>query len=131
MFLAGDGPERDPGRLWCRGRSGRARCRQRSARARWADLLANCPAAACGLPSGLRDAALLELLYACGLRANEACTVRVTDLDRHKWMLRVLGKGGKQRLVPVGRAAADALEGISGARAPAAREAPRPPSPCS
>src|SRR5262245_20058502 len=61
-------------------------------------------------PAGLRDAALLELLYACGLRANEACTVRVADLDRREWMLRVLGKGGKQRLVPVGRTAAAALE---------------------
>jgi integrase/recombinase XerC len=60
-------------------------------------------------PRGLRDRALLELLYGCGLRAAEACSLRLADVDLDEGWLRVCGKGGKQRMVPVGTAAADAL----------------------
>jgi site-specific recombinase XerD len=61
-------------------------------------------------PRGLRDRALLELLYGCGLRAAEACSLRVADVDLDDHWLRVDGKGGKQRTVPIGGAAADAIE---------------------
>lgn len=56
-------------------------------------------------PEGLRDRALLELLYASGLRVSEAASLKRADLRaEHKWV-RVLGKGNKERLVPVGESA--------------------------
>ncbi|HEX2161217.1 MAG TPA: site-specific tyrosine recombinase XerD [Thermoleophilaceae bacterium] len=60
-------------------------------------------------PIALRDRALLELMYACGLRASEATGLEVTDLDLDELLLRARGKGSKERLVPVGRTAADAV----------------------
>jgi integrase/recombinase XerD len=58
---------------------------------------------------GLRDLALLELLYASGLRASEASTLRVSQVDLENGTLRVIGKGSKERVVPVGRKAREAL----------------------
>lgn len=58
----------------------------------------------------LRDWAALELLYATGIRVGELCGVDVDDLDRGSRMLRVTGKGDKQRVVPVGELALDATE---------------------
>jgi integrase/recombinase XerD len=60
-------------------------------------------------PLALRDQALLELMYACGLRASEATRLEVTDLDLDELLLRAHGKGSKERLVPVGRSAASAV----------------------
>jgi integrase/recombinase XerD len=60
-------------------------------------------------PRDLRDRALLELLYGCGLRAAEACTLRLADVRLETGSMRVMGKGGKQRVVPVGGAAEAAL----------------------
>ena len=60
-------------------------------------------------PSALRDRALLELMYACGLRASEAVGLELTDLDLEHHVLRTRGKGSKERVVPFGRAAATAL----------------------
>jgi integrase/recombinase XerD len=60
-------------------------------------------------PIALRDLALLELMYACGLRASEATGLEVTDLDLDELVLRAHGKGSKERLVPIGRTAADAV----------------------
>jgi integrase/recombinase XerD len=60
-------------------------------------------------PLDLRDRALLELMYACGLRASEATGLAVTDLDLDELVLRAHGKGSKERLVPVGRTAAAAI----------------------
>ena len=60
-------------------------------------------------PIDLRDRALLELMYACGLRASEATGLAVTDLDLDELVLRAHGKGSKERLVPVGRTAAEAV----------------------
>lgn len=60
-------------------------------------------------PLWLRDRALLELLYASGLRASEAGSVGVDDLQETLGVVRVLGKGGKERLVPVGRPARQAI----------------------
>jgi integrase/recombinase XerD len=59
-------------------------------------------------PAALRDRALLELMYACGLRASEAIDLETTDLDLDAGVLRARGKGSKERLVPVGSAAARA-----------------------
>jgi len=53
-------------------------------------------------PRGLRDRALLELLYASGLRATEALTLRVGDVNRSAGYVQCTGKGRKERLVPVG-----------------------------
>lgn len=58
----------------------------------------------------LRDAALLELLYSCGLRISEACGLRVEGVDVAGRRVRVLGKGRKERDVPVGEPAMAALE---------------------
>lgn len=61
-------------------------------------------------PSALRDRALLELMYASGLRASEAIGLEVRDLDIEDRVLRARGKGSKERLVPIGGAALRALE---------------------
>jgi integrase/recombinase XerD len=60
-------------------------------------------------PLALRDRALLELMYACGLRISEARDLQLGELDLQEGMLRAHGKGSKQRLVPVGRPAVRAL----------------------
>ena len=61
-------------------------------------------------PSGLRDYAMLQLLYATGLRVSELCGLRMTDLEAGFGVLRVTGKGDKQRIVPIGRPALAAIE---------------------
>jgi integrase/recombinase XerD len=63
-----------------------------------------------GTPGGLRDRAMLQLVYASGLRVSELCGVEMNDLNLGLGYLRVTGKGNKQRLVPMGRAAMDAIE---------------------
>jgi integrase/recombinase XerD len=60
-------------------------------------------------PRALRDRALLELMYACGLRASEAIGLEVADVDVQDGVLRAHGKGSKERLVPVGRQAVSAV----------------------
>ena len=60
-------------------------------------------------PLGLRDRALLELLYSSGLRVSELCALRWHDLDLDDGHVTVLGKGSKQRIVPVGSHARRAL----------------------
>jgi integrase/recombinase XerD len=57
----------------------------------------------------LRDRALLELMYACGLRASEAVGLELSDLDLEEGLLRARGKGSKERIVPIGRQALAAL----------------------
>ncbi len=61
-------------------------------------------------PKELRDRALLELLYGTGARISEVVGLDVDDLDRESAALRLAGKGGKERVVPVGRYATEALE---------------------
>lgn len=56
-------------------------------------------------PNGLRDRAMMELLYASGLRVSELCKVGIADLNLEMGVLRTTGKGNKQRLVPVGKTA--------------------------
>jgi integrase/recombinase XerD len=60
-------------------------------------------------PLALRDRALLEVMYACGLRVSEVTGLEVSDIDLQEGMLRARGKGSKERLVPVGRHASTAL----------------------
>jgi integrase/recombinase XerD len=60
-------------------------------------------------PTALRDRALLELMYACGLRASEAIGIHISDIDMEEAVLRARGKGSKERVVPVGRAALEAV----------------------
>ncbi len=59
---------------------------------------------------GLRDRAMLELLYSSGLRVSELCALRWSDLDLNDCLVTVLGKGSKTRVVPVGSHAVKALE---------------------
>ena len=66
-------------------------------------------AAAGGTPLELRDRAIVELLYASGLRVSELCGARLENLDLEQGFIRVVGKGNKQRLVPVGSGAREAL----------------------
>ena len=58
-------------------------------------------------PAGLRDRAMLELLYACGLRVSELVGVKVTEVSVSDGVVRVTGKGSKTRLVPMGEEAVD------------------------
>lgn len=62
-----------------------------------------------GSPLGLRDAAILELLYATGIRVGELCALDVDDVDRGRRVVRVFGKGRKERTVPYGVPADRAL----------------------
>jgi integrase/recombinase XerD len=62
-----------------------------------------------GDPLALRDRALLELMYACGLRISEVGALQLGDVDLEDGLLRARGKGGKERLVPVGRYALTAV----------------------
>ena len=58
-------------------------------------------------PAGLRDRAMLELLYACGLRVSELVSIKTTEVSVSDAVVRVTGKGSKTRLVPMGEEAAD------------------------
>ena len=60
-------------------------------------------------PHALRDRALLELMYACGLRASEAIGLELGDVDLEERVLRARGKGSKERIVPIGQAALRAV----------------------
>ena len=62
-----------------------------------------------GTPEGMRDRAMLLLLYAAGLRASEVVSLRMENVDANAGFLRVIGKGGKERVVPVAEAALSAL----------------------
>jgi integrase/recombinase XerD len=60
-------------------------------------------------PLFARDVAILELLYAAGLRASELCDLKLNDLNLQVGCVRVLGKGMKERIVPIGQAASEAI----------------------
>ena len=60
-------------------------------------------------PAGLRDRALLEVAYSCGLRVSELVGLDWSDVDERLSVVRVVGKGRKERIVPIGDAALDAL----------------------
>ncbi|QBI21589.1 site-specific tyrosine recombinase XerD [Egibacter rhizosphaerae] len=76
-------------------------------------------------PTGMRDRAMLELLYAAGLRISELVNLDVDDVDAAERVLRCRGKGGKDRVVPVGRTAAASVDAwlVRGRPAMAPRDA--------
>lgn len=61
-------------------------------------------------PIGKRDAALFEMIYSCGLRISEACTLLIDNLHLNEQLVMVCGKGDKERIVPFGEAAKKKLE---------------------
>ena len=114
------GPTTRPPSSTCR--AARAGCRGRSRRAR--------PSGWSRPPSGttpraLRDHALVELLYGAGLRVSEAVGLEKGGVDLEERLVRTVGKGGKERVVPIGREAAEALRRYLAH----GRAAPRPPAP--
>lgn len=64
----------------------------------------------CAKPRGIRDRAMLSVMYSAGLRVTELCTLRSAAVDTVRGFVRVVGKGGKHRLVPLGEVALDHLE---------------------
>ncbi|MEM7083089.1 MAG: tyrosine recombinase XerC [Pseudomonadota bacterium] len=73
-------------------------------------------------PLAIRDRTMMELLYSSGLRLAELVSLDLDSLDRRDRELRVVGKGGKERVLPIGRRAIEALEVWLGARAQLANE---------
>ncbi len=61
-------------------------------------------------PLGLRDKAIFELIYSCGLRISECCDLKIINLHMHEKFILVSGKGGKERVIPFGKEAHDLLE---------------------
>lgn len=62
------------------------------------------------IPLGVRDRALLEMIYACGMRVSEVISCRLESFDMDDAFVRIRGKGDKTRLTPIGRSALDALK---------------------
>lgn len=79
-------------------------------------------------PENLRDHALLELLYASGIRVGELCGLDIDDLDFDRRVARVTGKGSKQRVVPFGEPAASALQRYLARGRPMRARAESPPA---
>ena len=90
------------------------------------DLMASCDSSK---PQGLRDRAMLEFLYATGLRVSELCGVRVSELERNMGVVRVVGKGNKHRIVPVGQVGTVGGRTVSGRRPAGFAEGPCQPIP--
>lgn len=74
----------------------------------------------CTTPDGLRDRAILEVLYGTGIRLSELIRLSLGDIDLHEQTIRVFGKGKKVRIVPLGRKAAEALRNYLPTRRPGA-----------
>lgn len=60
--------------------------------------------------NGVRDRAILEILYGCGLRVSEACKLKISQVYLEEGFIRVVGKGNKERLVPIGEMASNAFQ---------------------
>ncbi len=61
-------------------------------------------------PQGPRNLAIIETLYSCGLRVSELCALRLSQIERGDGVIRVIGKGNKERLVPIGEQALHAID---------------------
>src|SRR4029450_3331441 len=68
-----------------------------------------------GGPAAARDVAVLEVLYSTGIRVSELCGLDLNDLDRDRRVIRVFGKGSKERTVPLGAPALRAVDAWLGA----------------
>jgi integrase/recombinase XerD len=75
-----------------------------------ADVEALLAAADVATSSGIRDRAMLELVYACGLRVSELVNLKLSCVDLNTGVVRVMGKGGKERLVPLGEEASNWID---------------------
>jgi|HubBroStandDraft_6_1064221.scaffolds.fasta_scaffold349890_2 integrase/recombinase XerD len=78
-------------------------------------------------PTGMRDRAMLQFLYATGVRVSELCKVQVSDVESNLGYVRVMGKGKKQRIIPVGREALSAIEDYVSQGRPALLKSRRSP----
>jgi integrase/recombinase XerC len=101
----------DPGALLATPRSGRSLpgVLRRDEASALLDVAAGAAADEPGSPTALRDLAVVELLYASGIRVGELCGLDVDDVDTGRRVVRVLGKGAKERTVPVGLPALEAV----------------------
>lgn len=78
-------------------------------------------------PIGLRDRAILEVLYGCGLRASELCDLNLDDIYLEEGFLRVLGKGSKERISPISGLALQSLQDyLNGGRADLSMRSKKP-----
>lgn len=62
------------------------------------------------IPEHFRNKAIIEMMYSCGLRVSEVVSLRISDLHLKEGFIRVVGKGNKQRIIPVGRFASELLQ---------------------
>jgi integrase/recombinase XerC len=76
-----------------------------------------------GKPLGLRDLAMLEVLYSCGIRVSELSGLNLSSVDFGQRLVRVVGKGNKERIVPIGREALKALQAYLDASVSARKKA--------
>jgi integrase/recombinase XerD len=74
-------------------------------------------------PRGIRDSAMIHLLYASGLRVSELCALKISELDQKVGTIAPLGKGGKRRIVPVGQVALDKIDAYLAGVRPLAKRA--------
>ncbi|MBO5882243.1 MAG: tyrosine recombinase XerD [Alistipes sp.] len=72
-------------------------------------------------PKGARDSAIVEVLYSCGLRVSELTSLKISDLFFGEGYIRIIGKGDKQRLVPIGSVARNKIQYYMDYRTPAMR----------
>lgn len=72
-------------------------------------------------PKGCRDSAIVEVLYSCGLRVSELTSLKISDLFFGEGYIRIVGKGDKQRLVPISSIARDKIQYYMDFRTPASR----------
>jgi integrase/recombinase XerC len=78
-------------------------------------------------PLGLRDLAILEVLYSCGIRVSELSGLNLSSIDFDQRLVKVLGKGNKERIVPIGRKALGAIQDYMEATLPLRKKAQRDP----
>lgn len=79
-------------------------------------------------PRGIRDSAMIHLMYASGLRVSELCSLKLSELDRKTGTVSPLGKGGKRRVVPVGQVALERIDLYLAVIRPHMKNADREPS---